>query len=485
MSGRSSWTLFVIFVFGNAILLRTYVTNNADIVQGVNSDTDNDVDDVMNQWRFVKSRQILDFREKEEFVLSRRRRRRSVVEDDETSSSPWIDCEALTQARQERQFLAAGWTKAVYRARHGGRDVAIKQVNLNGHDAVACLKEGQSPWECYRRSAAKIMKEIILLRELAHPNVLKILGFCIPDGSSDNGGGGGGLSLITELGESLDIIQLLQRSWEDRLRVVLGVGRLVHHLSHSPLGSLVMNDFRRQQFVLTNGELKLSDVDDMELDEPSCDAQSSSVCVSHHEAAELTFTVPCGASGRCRGYNEKQNIFHAGRHFVSFLLPHGAPWSLRPRVDAVVTAFANVTWDSERLLRELEEIHRLFVSGEYLDRRAADDDGRDVLQKGFRRFEDSEIPVGFHDYRCQLTVSGNGCMLSVHDDLEAMDICRSDRDCAAFVVSPQRSWTGRHVTHFKNHFPGSPVKAFGSTLYVKTDLLESSHGHYQSNSVFT
>jgi protein kinase domain-containing protein len=53
--------------------------------------------------------------------------------------------------------------------------------------------------------------------------------------------------------------------------LVLGVDRLLHHLAHSPLGSLAMNDLRRQQFVLAEGVLKLSDVDDMGVTEPRCE----------------------------------------------------------------------------------------------------------------------------------------------------------------------------------------------------------------------
>lgn len=44
---------------------------------------------------------------------------------------------------------------------------------------------------------------------------------------------------------------------------MLGVAKILHLLAHSPIGSLAMNDFRRQQFVIVDGVLKLSDVDDI------------------------------------------------------------------------------------------------------------------------------------------------------------------------------------------------------------------------------
>ena len=41
-------------------------------------------------------------------------------------------------------------------------------------------------------------------------------------------------------------------------------------LNTTPYGSMSMNDFRRQQFVLVDGVLKLSDVDDAGFEDPSC-----------------------------------------------------------------------------------------------------------------------------------------------------------------------------------------------------------------------
>jgi hypothetical protein len=58
------------------------------------------------------------------------------------------------------------------------------------------------------------------------------------------------------------------------LQLALGIAQILHHLAHSPLGSLSMNDFRRQQFVLVGGTLKLSDVDDLGVGEPGCETDA-------------------------------------------------------------------------------------------------------------------------------------------------------------------------------------------------------------------
>ena len=42
------------------------------------------------------------------------------------------------------------------------------------------------------------------------------------------------------------------------------------YLEHSPVGSLGIYDFKASQFVLSNGTIKLSDLDDLSAGEPGC-----------------------------------------------------------------------------------------------------------------------------------------------------------------------------------------------------------------------
>ena len=50
----------------------------------------------------------------------------------------------------------------------------------------------------------------------------------------------------------------------------MDITRIVNLLNTTPYGSMSMNDFRRQQFVLVDGVLKLSDVDDAGFEDPIC-----------------------------------------------------------------------------------------------------------------------------------------------------------------------------------------------------------------------
>ena len=45
--------------------------------------------------------------------------------------------------------------------------------------------------------------------------LMQVFGFCLPRNSDDNLW----VAMVTELGEAVDFIKLLQMSWEDRLRV--------------------------------------------------------------------------------------------------------------------------------------------------------------------------------------------------------------------------------------------------------------------------
>lgn len=402
-------------------------------------------------------------------MAKQQRRVESSSEPDEAESmANWgdLNCRTVDQI-QQREFLSAGWTKAVYSGSFRGKPVAVKTVNTNGHDMEVCSAAGASVNDCYRKSAGKILKEIVLLRELVHDNMLKVLGYCIPNWnpSGDEEGEeaaaairGRGVAMVTELGEPMDIIRLLQMSWEDRLRICLGIARLLFHLAHSPLGSLVMNDFRRQQFVLVNGELKLSDVDDLGWEEPACNA--SRECTVHIPGVNLS--LEC-VGGSCRGYNEKQNIVKAGRHFTTFLLPHGAPTSLRPLIDQIVAAYNTVAWDSQQIVNRTEKLVQLYTSGQYLQRKEA---GGRVKSKEYRRFASSDLP-GAYDYRCHLSLSGNGCTLSVFDVREAQDICNLDSNCTAFVLTHHRTWTGRTLVHFKSNF-STPTWDPTTVLYIKS-----------------
>uniref|UniRef100_A0A452R3X3 Extracellular tyrosine-protein kinase PKDCC n=1 Tax=Ursus americanus TaxID=9643 RepID=A0A452R3X3_URSAM len=350
------------------------------------------------------------------------------------------------------EYVGSGYTKAVYRVRlPGGAAVALKAVDFSGHDLGSCVREFGARRGCYRLAAHKLLKEMVLLERLRHPNVLQLYGYCYQDSEDipDT------LTTITELGAPVEMIQLLQTSWEDRFRICLSLGRLLHHLAHSPLGSVTLLDFRPRQFVLVDGELKVTDLDDARVEETPC--ASSADCILEFPARN--FTLPCSAQGWCEGMNEKRNLYNAYRwFFFTYLLPHSAPPPLRPLLDSIVNATGELSWGVDETLAQLERVLHLFRSGQYLQNSTADS------RAEYQRLPDSTIPQ--EDYRCWPSYHHGSCLLSVFNLAEAVDVCESHAQCQAFVVTNQTTWTGRQLVFFKtgwSHVVPDPNK----TTYVR------------------
>ncbi|NXN78074.1 PKDCC kinase, partial [Bombycilla garrulus] len=273
------------------------------------------------------------------------------------------------------------------------------------------------------------------------------------------------LTTITELGSPLEMIQLLQTSWEDRFRICLSLVRLLHYLAHSPLGSVTLLDFRPRQFVIVDGELKVTDLDDASVEESSC--TSNSDCFMEFPARN--FTLPCSVEGRCQSMNEKRNLYNAYRFFFTYLLPHSAPSSLRPLLDKIVNATGNHNkhGNANQLLfwcncygwyLALELKPSPSVNSEFTQKCVKS------AKTQYRRVPEAFIPD--ENYRCWPSYHHKGCLLSVFDVNEAIEICDSYSQCKAFVLTNQTTWTGRQLVFFKmasNHIVPDPDKI----TYVK------------------
>ncbi|KAG8443601.1 hypothetical protein GDO86_008953 [Hymenochirus boettgeri] len=352
---------------------------------------------------------------------------------DGVEGAPGLGCQDLNNGT-DLHYLGSGYTKAVYRSvLNGNLSVAMKSVDFGGHDIQTCVRHYRTLEQCYRLASYKIVKEMILLQRLRHPNILQLYGYCYQDSNdiSDT------LTTITELGSPLEMIQLLQSPWEDRFRICLSLVRLLHYLAHSPLGSITLLDFRPRQFVIVDGELKVTDLDDASMEETPC--VSHSECFLEFPARN--FTLECSVEGRCQNINEKRNLYNAYRFFFTYLLPHSAPLSLRPFLDAIVNATGELRWGVDETLDQLEKVFYLYRYGLYLPN-VTDNSTADYK-------EVAHYTVVDEDYKCWPSYHHNGCLLSVFDLNEAKDICRSHSQCQAFVWTNQTTWTGRQLVFFK------------------------------------
>ncbi|XP_053191753.1 extracellular tyrosine-protein kinase PKDCC [Scomber japonicus] len=368
-----------------------------------------------------------------------------------------MDCESLVDM-QAVEILGSGYTKLVVKVNlAGGQPVALKLVNEKGIDMGKCVEDFKDPQGCRELVSYKLKKEMVLLQRLQHPNIIKLRGHCAGDSGGQGGRGQGGerVTVILEQGNPLQMIQLLQSPWEDRFRVCLDLVRLLHFLSHSPLGSVALLDFQPRQFVTVSGELKLTDLDDASAEETVCQTDADCSLQFPHR----NFTLPCSAQGVCEGLNEKMNIYNAYRYFFTYLLPHQAPPDLTHLVDHIMNSTGELKADINQTLEAFEHILLLYKSGLHLDNLPPSIIRDYTVMRGMGT-------SGNVEYRCWPSYSQQGCVLSVHSAREAAYICNSHPHCSSFSLSGHKTWTGRLLASFRSGF-SHLVPDETSEVYVK------------------
>ncbi|KAM6973055.1 extracellular tyrosine-protein kinase PKDCC [Aplochiton taeniatus] len=364
------------------------------------------------------------------------------------STGPYeIGCDSLVDMRAV-DILGSGYTKLVLKVvLSEGQPVALKFVNDQGFDMRKCLEDFNEPLGCHELVSYKLKKEIALLQRLQHQNIIELKGHCVEDTGGGRGWedaqrrGGGRVTAILEQGAPLQMIQLLQSPWEERFRVCLGLVRLLHYLSQSPLGSVALLDFQPRQFVLVSGELKLTDLDDASAKEPVC--QTDADCALQFPLRN--FSVPCSAQGVCDGLNERRNLYNAYRYFFTYLLPHQAPPALKHLVDRIMNSTGELSANVNNTLEAFEQVLHVYKSGLHLDRLPPSLLRDYTVMRGMGT-------SGNGEYRCWPSYSLQGCVLSVQSAREAALMCNSHSQCTSFSLTGQRTWTGRLLASFRTSF---------------------------------
>lgn len=173
--------------------------------------------------------------------------------------------------------------------------------------------------------------------------------------------------MVTESCRPVDTVALLHMTFRQRLEAILDVSRLLAYLAVSPLGSVAVNDFGRRQFVLCDRTLKLTDLDDLSLEEPRC--RSNGDCRQEDSLKDLKLNRSRSQTGtktrclrkRCAGYNEKQNVINLYKHFTNLFLPINVPDSLRQDVKSLLRTYLTSDWDSRAVLKEAEILYRKLI----------------------------------------------------------------------------------------------------------------------------
>lgn len=92
------------------------------------------------------------------------------------TSSPYLGCRDITEI-QVLGKLGRGYTKTVQRGQYQGIEVALKSVQPDNEDISECVKNTmvrRSVDECFIFAKYKLAKEIIMLQQLQHANIVKV-----------------------------------------------------------------------------------------------------------------------------------------------------------------------------------------------------------------------------------------------------------------------------------------------------------------------
>lgn len=244
--------------------------------------------------------------------------------------------------------LGRGTTKSVFKSTFAGNKVAVKMVTDKVKDIIACkrIKGRHHLDSCYQFANYKIVKEIALLQQLEHPNIAKLLGYCIhrDEGTIPVES----VVMVTERGGTVDIRRM---PWPKKLQTSLELAELLHFLHTSPLGSVRIGDFKRDQFRLINNTLKLSDLDDLTADNRTCKTDKD--C----HILDANYGVHC-VQAVCEGFNTAANVKVATKLFFSGIFSK-APQLVKKEADDLLKDLTNTNLETGELRRRIKFIQKI------------------------------------------------------------------------------------------------------------------------------
>lgn len=250
--------------------------------------------------------------------------------------------------------IGQGHTKVVQEGTLLGRKVAVKSAGMQVKSVKDCLEKGiyHKKEDCLILAMYKVLKEAMILRQVRHPHIVNLIGLCA---RSENGSPNikeRGITLVVELGTPVHLHELVEDTWAKRVKYCMEIGRLLQFLEDSPMGSTAISDFRDEQFVLVDGSLKLSDVDDLSSTEPDCDENMQ--CLVNGKSA-----VKCSSNMKCGGLNASLNLYHAYEVFIGPLLSRDVPPSLDTAAKRLLKSLQKGELDAEGLVYRLKNLQSI------------------------------------------------------------------------------------------------------------------------------
>ena len=211
-----------------------------------------------------------------------------------------------------KRKIGQGRTKQVFVAKHARHKVAVKMVTRDVLDVTSCKLNRFTENElCGKCPSMQLMKEILILQQLNHPNLLRMLGYCVRSEETDSMAlKVHGVVAVHEYGLPFHLSTLQTWPLHMRISTAHDLADLLEYFEMSPLGSLRIPDLKESHFLLCEGRLKLIDVDDVTSAEPNCQGRARRKC---------PYGVMC-VDGTCTGHNARFNMDRMNRVMLNELL---------------------------------------------------------------------------------------------------------------------------------------------------------------------
>ncbi|XP_022101112.1 extracellular tyrosine-protein kinase PKDCC-like [Acanthaster planci] len=267
------------------------------------------------------------------------------------SEEKFLDCQAIDRI-QITQQVAQGHSKVVQEGKLGDKHYAVKSTSYDVKIVKDCVQGGtyKKKEDCFILGTYQVLKEAMMLKQLQHPNIVRLLGLCVRSENSSPIIHERGVTVIEELGSPVFLRDLTDMDFRAKIEVCLDLARLLQYLADSPMGSVAITDWRDEQFVFVGGQLKIADVDGLNSKEPACNKDMK--CLINN----MPYGIRCAKNMECPGTNARTNLLQARTHFLDPMLGNGIPVECLAKTTALLTDVQNNKLDAEDLVDRLEDL---------------------------------------------------------------------------------------------------------------------------------
>ena len=207
------------------------------------------------------------------------------------------------------------------------------------------------------------MNEILLLDQLNHPSLIKMLGYCVRNGRHKDlrtTPTDVDITAVFEYGEPFNFGNM-SVSVEQRLQHSIDLSSLLEYMSNTPLGSIIMADFKAIHFLMVNNSIKLIDLDFFHNVEHSCNTTMKCRYNLTCDTSQNLSAKPGTSIGVCTGYNVKHNIKKMYENiFILLLQKKYFPVQIHQMIDEVTDKLKRNDIEVTYLVNTLKKILHIY-----------------------------------------------------------------------------------------------------------------------------